>query len=439
MTGRRKGAQRKSKPPGEVVRGARVKTAAAISAVAGILAGILGSWLAGQWLWGVAGGVLALTVVATGAEVIKAGAEEAGRRGGAADADPSGQRTEVNAVVGNITAANSTIAGRDITQTTEITNVTRRHQVSPAGLVSGLGVAALLVLVAGTGLLSRAPGGMFQQLTPQGAAPAAGQADANRPGANASPVASESISAGGSLPSVRYQFAATYHETNSDGDSVTQKVAFGSPMSASQLSAIGSTSQGACDSVSGQNLSANTAAEPASRDLAIPFSIASTDNADQQVSASVFLSLADFNNTDFNDAGGLIADIGYPLAVGESDDNWLCWAALWPGDGESVVVDPGTTVTFDGWLIFNGGISPDYPAGNPTELGDTFANLNQAEAGGTQVGGVQVTGPGVCVGESEDLGNLDESGSSNGPPFLHIGGPVASWEGCTGGYSGPAS
>lgn len=415
------------------MRGARGKTAAAISAVAGILAGVLGSWLAGQWLWGVAAGVLVLTVIATGAEVIKAGAEGRDRRDQESDAGQSGQHTEINAVAGNIT---SEIAGRDITKT-QVTNITSRHQGSPLGLIAGLGVAALLVLAAGTGLLSRAPGGVFQQKTPRGAAHTLGPAAS---GAKV-PVARQSTSPGGSLPSVRYQLAATYHESNSDGDSVTQEVSFGSPLSASRLTSIASMSQGACDDVSDPNSSGSTTSEPPSRDLVIPFSIVSTDNADQQVSASVFLSLDDFDNADQADAGGLIGDFGTPVAVGESGGHWLCWMAVWDGNGGTVVVDPGKTVTFDGWLIFNGGISPDYPAGNPRQLGYTVAILNQTNAGLTQVSTVQATGPGVCVGESDNGGvtYLYEAGAASTPPFLHIGGPIASWEGCTGSYSGPAS
>src|ERR1051326_2942696 len=63
-----------------IVNGTRIQSATAVSAVAGILAGILGGWLTARWLWGIAAMVIILIAMTAGAEVIKVRAEESSKR-----------------------------------------------------------------------------------------------------------------------------------------------------------------------------------------------------------------------------------------------------------------------------------------------------------------------------------------------------------------------
>jgi hypothetical protein len=95
--------------------GVRV-SAAIISPVAGILAGILGSWLTGKWLWGVAVGVLLLIAVVAGAEAIKVKAEESEGSGKKSE-EVALSRQAISIKVGrDFSPTNSVVVGGNLIQ-----------------------------------------------------------------------------------------------------------------------------------------------------------------------------------------------------------------------------------------------------------------------------------------------------------------------------------
>ena len=150
---------------------------AAISAVAGILAGILGGWLAGHWLWGAACAFLVLLAVVAGAESLKACREDA-----------PGDRTAALIVGHGGAVSNSVVATGDVDQS-RTTNIrggavaallailalggsaggTLYYAYQPAGLLSGSGgsgpgrpePAAVLAAAGGHGSPAEAVSGFF--------------------------------------------------------------------------------------------------------------------------------------------------------------------------------------------------------------------------------------------------------------------------------------
>jgi hypothetical protein len=131
---------------------------AATSTTAGIVAGILGAWLTGHWLWGPFCGLLALIAYVAVAEALKARHEADGKSALAANSPALGgaytsfsytgdtHRYGNNASVGNIT-----IAGGNIDDHRRVTTIK----------VGGLSLVALLALAgvaAGTIYLARSPG-----------------------------------------------------------------------------------------------------------------------------------------------------------------------------------------------------------------------------------------------------------------------------------------
>ena len=141
-----------------------------------------------------------------------------------------GSRASVHSVTA---ARDAYVAGRDISHN-EITNVTQARQSNPFGLLAGVCLVALLACVTGTALLAQAPGGVFQQ-SPQTRRQSTDSG--NGPGSAASPASGHS-SAANAQPVVHYTLAATYDETNSNGDSITQAISFSSPVSLDQVSVL---------------------------------------------------------------------------------------------------------------------------------------------------------------------------------------------------------
>src|SRR5215472_10906710 len=86
---------------------------AATSAVAAILAAVVGGWLSGHWLWAPACGFLVLIAIVAGVEALKANAED-----GSESAAP-----EQISLSGNASLGDTLIAGRDVNQSRTITNI----------------------------------------------------------------------------------------------------------------------------------------------------------------------------------------------------------------------------------------------------------------------------------------------------------------------------
>lgn len=135
----------------------------------------------------------------------------------------------------------------------------------------------------------------------------------------------------------------------------------------------------------------------------------------------------------------MVANAQFPEVVGEYGGKFGCDIYTSPGTAAGAAGKPtiplsrtGQAVTFNGWIIFSGAISPDQPDGDTNALGQTYAGLGFV---GTDIDNVRATGPGVCDGLTVDTfqGRENVDGS---PPFLHMDGPVASREGCSGHFSG---
>lgn len=124
---------------------------AATSAIAGILAAILGGWLTGHWLWAPACGFLVLLGVVAGAEALKARNESRSER------EPTGEIS----LSGNASLGDILIARRDINQTRTITNIDQSRTNNLRGMG---GIAAILAVLAyggaigGTIYISQQPG-----------------------------------------------------------------------------------------------------------------------------------------------------------------------------------------------------------------------------------------------------------------------------------------
>jgi hypothetical protein len=126
---------------------------AATSALAGILAGVLGAWLTGDWLWGAACGFLVLLGGFAGAEALKV------RREGASPA-------AVRNLSGNASMGDALVGGRDMHHS----RTARFHLAGGAAAI--IAIVALGSAAVGTIYMSLQPGGIsmepLQNLTSQG-------------------------------------------------------------------------------------------------------------------------------------------------------------------------------------------------------------------------------------------------------------------------------
>jgi hypothetical protein len=400
---------------------ARVRVSATIiSSVAGILAGILGSWLTGKWLWGVAVGVLLLIAVVAGAEAVKVQAE-----GGEGSRKKSGEdalvHQEVSIKVGrDFTPIDSIVAGRDLIQN-QTTNANSRKGSLVA--LAAICLCSLLVGTGGTIYLRPEPRGHRIQVTHAISRPTVSHT-------TVSPESSATPFAGNASQWKGLHRAATFTETDATGDSITQAIWFSTPIPLSQLPAVASVAQSACSN--------NQAANPPGRDLVVPFAIASRLNSDVAVQATVTMSVDDFLNSSSQDGGLVQLNQESTALLGDFQGGMECDDNQSFGDGGSVSLSrKGDYSVFGGWIIFSNAITADYPDGDIPALGQTYAQLDIGQGGGTAIDRIQASGPGVCVGESvTNVVGQTENVNVDPPPFLHIGGPVYSWEGCSGHYSG---
>jgi hypothetical protein len=266
----------------------------------------------------------------------------------------------------------------------QITNVFRG-----SGMGSQLAVClvALLFMVAGTAYYGNEPGGRFNDPPSTG-------------------------SAGG--PPGDWIPAATFDETDSaTGDHVTQTVSFQDPVPLTQASEAESLIQ-----TPGCEL--GPVDDPVSRDLAVPFRIISTLKSDQAVQGSLLMSLDNLYDTSGNTVG-LVSSPG-DVADGEYQGIPAC------GESAAVNLNPGEgPVTYYGWLIFPGAISPDNPDGSALDLGETYAQLELAQGTGPDFDNIHESGPWLCTSNADSELGI----------YLHIGGTIASWERCDQSYNGP--
>jgi hypothetical protein len=121
---------------------------AATSAVAGILAGVLGAWLTGHWVWGTACGFLVLLGVVAAAEALKTRHD---------NATPP---VSVS-LSGNTSVNDALIAGRDINQirTTSTIEQNRTTNFRAGGITAIVAILALGSAAGGTIYISQQPRG----------------------------------------------------------------------------------------------------------------------------------------------------------------------------------------------------------------------------------------------------------------------------------------
>lgn len=108
---------------------------AAISSIAGILAGVVGGWLSGHWLWAPACGFLALLAIVAGGEAFKARGES----------QHESVLAEQISLSGNASLGDTLIAGGDINQTRSIENIDQSTTNNFRGIG---GLAAVLAVLA---------------------------------------------------------------------------------------------------------------------------------------------------------------------------------------------------------------------------------------------------------------------------------------------------
>jgi hypothetical protein len=379
--------------------------AAVASVVAGILAGILGGWLTGRWSWGAAAGVLILIAVAAGAEVVKACSESrTGGRHSHLDDRPIARLASMD-IGDHATIRGSVVAAGDVDQS-RTTNVRRGNAVPAAIAICALALAAS---TGGTIYLGNKPGGRLY--TPKSRPPAALREP--RPPASSSDAPPSS----GASATAKVRLAATFRETDSSGDSITQTVSFGAPTPLSQVTKVAAAAEDAC---------MTTLPGPPARDLAIPVTIISTLKSSVAVQASLALTLGNFYDSSGNSQG--LGQNG--IVIGSFGNGLGCD----DGSGGYVTLsEEGASSSFHAWLVLPDAISPRYPTGNMAALGQTYVQLDLAPGyTSIPIDNAVVTGPGVCAG----LYTFEESfmPMSNYRPYLHIGGKAYSWEQCTGHY-----
>jgi hypothetical protein len=383
----------------------RVNVKSALAAVAvGMPVAILVEWLTSQLAWSVATGLLLVVFVLAWSRTALVASLHAGR--------------------------DLHIAGRDIL------NVEKMHVaigsikyvlVRPARGSTVTAVVSVVLALWGTVYLGTQPGGRLEAVFPDYIRPAEHWFSGGATGGGSSPVS--------------WKTAATFHETGQGGDSVTQTVSFGEPVPLSSLPDV---------STAAQNVACTPASLPQngqiSRDLAVPFRIVSTLDSSVTYAAPVSMAAGVFYDPNDNSDGfGNVSDgavSAAALSFVELGGSIRCDLAQNFSDPEtfsapetislSTEDDPVET---DGWLVFTGVIDADNPAGNMGALGQTYAQLDfGSEAQGTSI---EVTGPGVCTSNSTTQGPDNPQGFDNNfPPYLHLGGPVSSWEQCTGSFTG---
>jgi hypothetical protein len=191
--------------------------------------------------------------------------------------------------------------------------------------------------------------------------------------------------------------AATLHETDGDGDSTTQVVSFGTVVPLPQLPAVEQAVENTCSS----------ALLPA-RALALPFTVVTTLNSSVPFRVPLVFNVNTFQNSQGISHGYL------GTVVGDYTSGISCPQYV---GGSTTLSSQGSSDTFKAWLIFPDAITPNHPDGDMKALGETYLEVDSLSI-------QRATGPAVC----------NSGGDGSSPPYLHVGGRVFGFEGCTGTY-----
>jgi len=328
----------------------------------------------------------------------------------------------------------SVVAGGDVSQSTVIN--ARVKKGSPAALA-----IACVVL-----LLSAASGTIAFRTAP-GSGPKTSSSPASQPARHPDPTSTASaatsataapdptgangtLTADGIYGSQDLHRAAIFTETNSTGDSVEQAIWFASPLALSKIPAVAAAAQTACSDTPVTN--------PPERDLVVPFVVVSGLNSTVAVQATVSVSVGDFLDESSNDGGLAQTGLGTVAALGNFQNGIGCDQSGFDSGGTVSLSSKGKFDVFVGWLIFPNAITANDPHGNITALGQTYLQLAVGQGSTTEIDKINATGSGVCVGEPVNNGFISNIDIGT-PPYIHIGGPVYPWEGCSGRLTGSPS
>ncbi len=199
---------------------------------------------------------------------------------------------------------------------------------------------------------------------------------------------------------------ATINYKGNEGDSETQTLGFGSPVTESSLPAV---------SAAAQNCALGTENTPANDNLVIPVTIVTTLNSDLSVNFAI--------NLQSDPQGDAALE---QIFVYETTSGYTC---VNEGDGqgtqEELSLTPAAPNTLNAWVVLLGAITPDYPGGNPTQIGDSGIGLqvNNGFSASELVSGT-MSGPRVCTGDNVVY-----------PPYFLIGGTAPSGLTCDTTYS----
>jgi hypothetical protein len=199
---------------------------------------------------------------------------------------------------------------------------------------------------------------------------------------------------------------ATINYQGNEGDSESQTLSFALPVTESSLPAVSSAAQ---------NCSLGTENTPPSDNLVVPVTIVTTLNSDLPVNFAI--------NLQSNPQGDAPLE---QIFVYDNSNGYNC---VNEGDGqgtqEELSLTPGAPNTLDAWVVLLGAITPDYPDGNPVQIGDSGIGLqiNNGFSASELVSGT-MSGASVCTGDNVVY-----------PPYFLIGGTAPSGLTCNTTYS----
>jgi hypothetical protein len=206
--------------------------------------------------------------------------------------------------------------------------------------------------------------------------------------------------------------AATFSYSDSDGDSETQTFAFGSPVVESDLLSV---AQAADSCQLGEGASASSSAN-----IVVPVSVVTTLNSDIDVNMAIAL-----QSSPMMDGGSAPLPLNEVIVYNTSQGYFCAAGNNANGTDISQSLTEGQPVDLSAWVVLDSAISPDYPDGNPGQIG-VSGITPQVNPGFSTTATVSVTGSGAAI---------CTSASAVYTPFLHIGGTTFGWQDCNGKYS----
>ncbi|SRR5712691_1315222 len=328
--------------------------------IASIFAGIIGGWLAGRWLWGVACAFLVLVAVAAVAAAIESGrARSADSPGHARSAEPSGQRI-VSALMGHNAAISNLVfaAGNvDQSQTTNVESRTTNFRGGAFGVV--LAFVALVGTVGGTWHFAHHTSGQVAGSGPDSTGPLTGYV----------PVAPRQTQrpAGGTDPSPpsspALHLGVNFTASDSGGDRITGAMSFG-PAATAAESSISPSEFADCT---------NNQGIP-SRTVVAPMRITITGSSSMSDDVTVI--------------PGVNYDMGYITHLSNgldcSDPEGLSY---------KITLISGETNTITIWLIYPNITTPNRPFPSPGQLGHNYLQPTIFLSGGRA--SIRLSGPRV--------------------------------------------